>query len=195
MVRTTGTRLPVKGRKMMDLDEVRLHGPHGSFQKSESRKWPNTIFTARCVLLEVRCTSSDTGCEVSMCMSSASNIPDRPEWSGRYPMYIVGVVAGGHAPRLPREGQGWMTAPAFPPGVLQGLSQGERTQSHELRCQGTLHVCVRAPVSSVRHLRRAPLPQSGVCVRAPANLPPAYADGGVRSAIWIHQGIMGTCAP
>jgi len=67
VVRTTGTRLPVKGRKMMDLAEVRLHGPHGSFQKSESRKWPNTIFTARCVLLEVHYTRSVTWREVSMC--------------------------------------------------------------------------------------------------------------------------------
>ena len=70
---------------MMNLAEVRLHGPRGSFQKSESRKWPNTIFPARCVLLEVHRASSVTGCEVSMCMSSASTMPDHPEWSGRYP--------------------------------------------------------------------------------------------------------------
>ena len=52
----------------MDLAEVRLHGPHGSFQKSESRKWPNTIFTARCVLLEVHYTGSVTRCE-ARCVS------------------------------------------------------------------------------------------------------------------------------
>ena len=60
--------MPVKGRKMMDLAEVRLHGPHGSFQKSESRKWPNTIFTARCVLLVVHYTGSVTRCE-ARCVS------------------------------------------------------------------------------------------------------------------------------
>ena len=68
--------MPVKGRKMMDLAEVRLHGPHGSFQKSGSRKWPNTILTARCVLLEVHYTRSVTWREVSMCVSSASTMPD-----------------------------------------------------------------------------------------------------------------------
>ena len=52
----------MKGRKMMKLAEVRLHGPHGLFQKSESKKWPNTISTARCVLLEVHVACAYHAC-------------------------------------------------------------------------------------------------------------------------------------
>ena len=48
MVRTTGTRLPEKGRNMMHLADVRLRKHHGSFQESKTRKWPSTDFSEEC---------------------------------------------------------------------------------------------------------------------------------------------------
>ena len=50
----------MKGRNMMYLADVLPHEHHGSFQKSESRKWPFTDFGTRGVLPEVHCTGRRT---------------------------------------------------------------------------------------------------------------------------------------
>ena len=172
-MRTTGTRLPVKGRKMMDLAEVRLHGPHGSFQKSESRKWPNTIFTASCVLLEAHYTGSVTRCE-ARCVSlrqSASFVSA----SERHP----GVSVRQSASFISASGRHLCLCVRAP--VLPFVSASERQF-----CQ-----CVTAPVcrlvpSGSRVALPPPIPTrtpSGAppCV-VPLSIPPLVVSG---VALWL----------
>ena len=158
----------------------------GCPNEGETARWLCTGSTTRCELRSVRARPEER-------VQSHHVAPGRPERLGRNPVQIATVDAAVKTvtSRLPLEEQDderlWGCSTMRYELLCVRARPAERVQSHDpLSCRRRTRIVRSSSAISDRSdicVRSAISAEAAFASGAPMNLPPAYADGGVRSAI------------